>query len=120
VRSSDPTEDEARFFAEVARRVPGVQDWYHQDADGTLWMIVSYDVMGPRGMADTLRVDYDRVAVRGGVSPANLNWDDGVRAEAAGIDLTPPKGMQASGLDPIEAAQAASEWLLGRIDASRD
>ena len=98
VRSSGPTEDEAQFFAEVARRVPDVQDWYHQDADGTLWMTVSYDVVGPRGMTDTLRVDYDGVAVRGGVSPANLNWDDGVRAAAAGIDLASPQGMQVSGL----------------------
>ena len=119
MRTRPPTQDEPHFIAEVQRLVPGVQDWYHEDADGTPWVIVSYDVMGPNGIADTLRVDYDGTAIRGGVSPANLNWDDGVRADATGMDLAPPEGIQVADLSPIEAAQAASEWLRRRIEASR-
>ena len=43
MRDADPTPDETRFFQELSRRVPGLDEWYHADADGTLWMCVSFD-----------------------------------------------------------------------------
>ena len=120
MRSAPPTQGESDFIAEVQRLVPEVQEWFLEDPDGTPWVIVSYDLMGPSGMRDTLRVDYDGESIRGGVSPANLNWDAEVRATEAGIDLSPPNGIHAAGLSPVEAARAASTWLLARIAAERD
>ena len=84
---------EARFFQELSKRVRGLDDWYHQDADGTLWMTVSY-TFGPPGLAvGTLRLDYDGWDLRGGWSPADLNWDDGVKADDAQIDTGAPDGL---------------------------
>jgi hypothetical protein len=41
MRNGEATEDETLFFAELIERVPGLQNWYHEDPDGTAWMIVS-------------------------------------------------------------------------------
>lgn len=118
MRTAPLTQAESDFIAQVQRLVPGIQEWFLEDPDGIPWVMVSFDVLGPRGMSDTLRVDYDGVSVRGGVSPAHLNWDAEVRATDAGIDLEPPKGVYAAGLSPIEAARTASTWILARISAA--
>ena len=53
-------------------------------------MMVSY-TFGPPGLAvGTLRLDYDGCDLRGGWSPSDLNWDDGVRADDARIDTSAP------------------------------
>ncbi len=74
-------------------------------------MIVSHDFVVGGGIRDTLRVDYDGSSLRGGWSPANLNWDSGVRAQDAQIDTTPPDGISMDNVDPERAAAAAAKWF---------
>jgi len=102
---------EARFFRELSRRVRGLDEWYHQDADGTPWMLVSY-TCGPVGVAvGTLRLDYDGWDLRGGWSPSDLNWDDGVRATDAQVDTGPPDGLSVDCVTCEEAVEIAAEWF---------
>jgi hypothetical protein len=106
------TEWERRFFDELSSRIPELQDWYHQDADGTPWMTVSYDfIAAGGGVAATLRLDYDGVELVGGWSPSFLNWDAGVRARVAEVDTTPPDGLVASMGTPEEAVGTALPWF---------
>jgi len=42
---------EARFFRELSKRVRGLDEWYHQDADGTPWMMVSHRHGAPGGLS---------------------------------------------------------------------
>lgn len=73
MRSEDPTESEARFFEALSAKVPDVQDWYHRDADGALWMIVSYDVVDANNcVRETWRCDFDGNRLKAGSSPAFL------------------------------------------------
>ena len=102
------TAAEAQFVTEMLRRIPDLQDWYHQDSDGAQRVCISYHFVVDHGIRGTLRLDYDATAIRGGWSPASLNWDDGVRAEAAGVILTPPDGIARDGSTPLEAADAAA------------
>lgn len=64
--------------------------WLHADADDVPWLLVSTDFVVAGAVRDTLRLDFDAAGVRGGWSPAFLNWDDGVRAQTAGIDVAGP------------------------------
>ena len=101
----------------MSQRVPGVQDWYHQDPDGEPWMLVSYDFVEGGAVRETLRVDYDGARLRGGWSPSCLNWDDGVRAAEAFIDTGPPDGLRMDLVsDPREAAAIASAWFRAHVE----
>jgi hypothetical protein len=111
------TVDEALFVDTLLGRIPGLQDWYHADADGSPWVIVSYDFVKDHGVTATLRLDYALGSIRGGWSPAFLNWDSGVRAAEAGVDLTPPDGISADGLSTSEAVDAAVEWFSKHIQS---
>ncbi|WP_280448898.1 hypothetical protein [Nocardia brasiliensis] len=120
VREQDPTPDEQRFFDALIAQVPEVDDWYHADEDGTLWVTVSLDFVDSTGhIRDTLRVDYDGISLRGGWSPACLNWDDGVRANNAGIDTAPPDGLHRDNVAPVRAAHVAAEWFLAHRERRR-
>jgi hypothetical protein len=112
VRESEPTPDEQAFFRLLSSRVDGIQDWYHEDADGTPWVTASYDYLSGDGVRATLRVDYDGESLLGGWSPSCLNWDDGVRARDAQIDTGPPDGIERSIGSYEEAAAVAAEWFL--------
>jgi hypothetical protein len=112
-----PTSDETRFLAPLKERVPGVDDWYHEDADGAPWMIVSYDFVTDNVVRATLRVDYDGHSLRGCWSPAFLNWDDGVRAEGEHFDTGLPDGLIANDIGVRQAAELTATWLLSHIAA---
>ncbi|MFG1916651.1 hypothetical protein [Micromonospora sp. NPDC048898] len=111
MRDAEPTADETAFFTALAKLVPDVQDWYHQDEDGTLWMIASYDLLRENRIHQTLRLDYDGKNLRGGWSPACLNWDDGVRADDALINTAGPAGLRLDCVDPTTDAAAAAAWF---------
>jgi hypothetical protein len=120
MRASSPTPDEAEFLALLKERVPDIDDWYHQDPDGTPWMIVSYDIVVASAVRATLRVDFDGHSLRGCWSPAFLNWDDGIRAVGERFDTGPPYGFRADEVSVSEAADLAANWLLARIAARQD
>lgn len=70
MRNEEPTDSEARFFEALSAKVPDVQDWYHRDSNGALWMIVSYDVVdGQNRRRETLRCDFDAGRLKAGSSP---------------------------------------------------
>ncbi|MDQ6941585.1 MAG: hypothetical protein M3169_03610 [Candidatus Eremiobacteraeota bacterium] len=108
------TEQEAIFIRELAATNSELQ-WYPHDAkDGSPWLIVSYDMVVGHTILDTLRLDYDGECIRGGWSPAFLNWDDGVPAIEAGIELSPPDGIERHGT-PSDLARIAAEWFADHI-----
>lgn len=121
VRAADPTPDEGRFVAALLSRVPQVQDWYHEDADGSLWMCVSLDFVRENGIVQTLRLDFDSERICGGWSPGFLNWDDGVRARVAGVDTAGSDGIGPVEVETPElAAELAADWLLSLVTRMRD
>ena len=107
-----PTPDEARFIDGFGRSIEFYCDaWLHEDEDGTPWMMVSFDFTERGRIRKTLRLDFDGKTIRGGWSPAALNWDGGVRAEEAAVDCEPPDGIHVVG-DSVDAlAQAAATWF---------
>ncbi len=121
MRESPPTAIESAFFNRLSALVPDAQDWYHIDDDGTPWMTASYDDTIDGVMATTWRIDFDGRELVGGQSPANLNWDDGVRGRATGMSLEPPDGLVQTVSTAVEAAQIAADWFdrvtLGRASA---
>ena len=102
---------ELSFLADLLRSRPHLMVWPHADADGTHWLCVSRDFVTGGAIEATLRVDFDGHGLRGGWSPACLNWDDGVRAKDAGIDTSPPAGLTVDTTDPVVAAEAAGRWF---------
>ena len=118
MRNEEPTDSEARFFEALSAKVPDVQDWYHRDSNGALWMIVSHDVVdGQNRIRETLRCDFDGDRLKAGSSPGFLNWDDGIRADDAGIDLRAPEALDARVTTPDSAAEMAAAWFRARIAA---
>lgn len=84
---------------------PGLDYWLHEDDDSTPWMMVSRDIVRGGGIVAVPRVDIDTNGAKGGLSPAHLNWDDGVRALDAGVDTTGPHGFE----------QPRSAELIGQL-----
>lgn len=118
VREAPPTASESAFFEGLRARVPDAQDWYHVDDDGTPWMTASYDDVIDDVLIATWRIDFDGLELVGGRSPANLNWDDGVRGRATGMSLEPPDGLLASVSSAEDAAQVAADWF-GQVTQGR-
>jgi len=111
----EPTAAEREFFEAVSSEVGDLQDWYLVDDNGCPWMMVSFDVVQGGGIRETWRLDYDGTLVVGGRSPACLNWDAEIRADAANVDTGPPDGVMAEVASPAEAAAIASAWFHQRI-----
>jgi hypothetical protein len=108
-----PTPAEDLFAVSLDRLVPGLDYWLHLDADGKLWMLVSLDFVRDHATRDTLRMDFDAAGVKGGWSPAYLNWDAEVRANEAGIDNTGPEGIEISltQATSMELPALAAAWF---------
>lgn len=109
----DHSQWELDFRMRLDELVPGLDYWIRGDADDP-WMCVSLDLAIDNQIVDTLRLDVDAKGIRGGWSPANLNWDDGVRAEDAEIDIDGRDGIneQAAGRSADELASIAAQWFL--------
>ena len=106
-----PTEAEATFLDALLPVYLDLDVWLHEDDDGTPWLMVSHDMVVGSHITDTLRADFDGGAVRGGWSPATLNWDSGGRAAYAEIETGPPDGLDLSGLPVTELAEATAQWF---------
>lgn len=117
MRDEDPTAIETAFFRALANQLSGVQDWYHRDPDGSLWMIASLDQVREGRLVATWRCDYDGERLLGGLSPAFLNWDDGVRALDAGVVVSGPEGLDVIETDPARAGERAGGWFRVRLDS---
>lgn len=87
--------------------------WLHADDDGTPWLLVSLDIVEDHAVRDTLRLDFDERGIRGGWSPACLDWDDGMRAEEALIELSGPDGLlhPADGSSVEDLARRAADGI---------
>jgi len=108
-----PTHAESAFAEALNALWPGLIYWLHQDADGIPWLLVSLDFPGNDVVRDTLRLDFDATGIKGGWSPAFVNWDSGVRAGLAEIDTAGPDGIEETGTQasPAELAQRAANWF---------
>lgn len=104
------TRDEEAFLSALLRDRPWLDVWLHEDEDGTPWACVSYDFSRDGAVVKTLRLDFDGGEVLGGWSPAALNWDDGVRARAAGMDVHDADVLCQTG-DATSLADAAGRWF---------
>jgi hypothetical protein len=93
-RHRQPIPAESSFAEAMKALKPSLGYWLHQDADGIPWLLVSLDFTEANVVHDTLRLDFDGTGIRGGWSPAFLNWDDGVRAGSAGIDIAGQDGIE--------------------------
>jgi hypothetical protein len=111
MRDAEPTEWETEFYKQVRLAVPALQDWYHADPDGTFWMTVSYDDVIDGTMRATWRLDFDGAELVAGRSPANLNWDDGVRGRDTGMALGPPTGFTVRVRSVADAVSHAIDWF---------
>lgn len=103
------TDAEVEFLTALLPGRSWLDAWRHQDADGTPWLIVSFDVSNERSIVETHRLDFDGSAIAGGRSPASLNWDSGVRADEAGVDAS-SNGIRATG-SPSTLAGLAGDWF---------
>ena len=108
-----PTRAELQFAGELERLFPGLDYWLHEDADGVAWLLVSTDFVVDNAVRDTLRLDVDAAGIRGGWSPAFLNWDAEVLGREAGIETAGPDGIEESavGRTPGELARVAAKWF---------
>lgn len=104
------TPEELAFLTALMPGRPWLQVWPREDADATPWLCVSLDLSPDNSIVKTARADFDGTSAKGGWSPSCLNWDDGVRALDAGIDVGGADGLDAVG-DPTELARLVGLWL---------
>jgi hypothetical protein len=104
------TDAESRFVTALRRQLETVQIWLHT-TEHRPWLIASVDVVRDRHIERTWRIDFDQSAVEGGLSPASLNWDDGVSASEAGINTDPPLGLPLTTGTPEDLAELVAEWF---------
>jgi hypothetical protein len=112
-RREKPTPAETAFAAALDELLPHLDYWLHEDDDRTPWLLVSYDFIEDNHVHDTLRLDFDAAGIKGGWSPAFLNWDDGVRCALARISTAPPDGIDITSppVSPADLPQLAAAWF---------
>lgn len=109
------TQAESEFLAGLHDHgATGLDVWRHSDPNGTPWLLVSFDVVEGGAIVDVLRLDFDSRGLRGGRSPGLLNWDDGVRAEHADIDLNAAGALPPVAGSPRQLASIAYRWFVER------
>ncbi|MGW7532415.1 hypothetical protein [Amycolatopsis sp. NPDC054798] len=120
-REGVATEAERVFALSLDALVPGLDYWLHADDDGTPWLLISLDIVEDNAVLATLRLDFDERGIRGGWSPACLNWDGEVRAEDALIELSGPDGLihPADGASVEDLARRAAEWFTAHKKGPR-
>lgn len=108
-----PTPAETAFAEALDALTPNLGYWLHEDSDRTPWLLVSWDFTEANVVHDTLRLDFDVTGIRGGWSPAFLNWDDGVRCGPTGISTAPPDGIdiRSPPASLAELPQLAASWF---------
>ncbi len=104
------TPAEASFVLALRSSVADLDVWLHE-TNGLPWLIASVDVVKENWIVSTWRVEFDGATICGGLSPASLNWDDGLSADEAGIDTGPPTGLAATKGSPEDLAASAATWL---------
>jgi hypothetical protein len=113
-RRREPTPAEAGFAEALDALMPHLDYWLHEDGDGTPWLLVSCDFIEGDVVHDTLRLDVDADGIKGGWSPAFLNWDDGVRCAIAGISTAAPDGIDITSppASPADLPPRAAAWFV--------
>jgi hypothetical protein len=111
---SEMTAAESSFVACLRPSVPNLDVWLHE-TNGIPWLIASVDVARAQAIVATWRIDFDGTTICSGLSPASLNWDDGVSAAKAGIDTQPPTGLAPIKGEPENLASVAADWLIAAI-----
>ena len=106
-----PNEFERRFLEHFDPQEFYVDLWFHTDERQVQWLLVSLTLSHEGRVRRTVRLDVDTKGIRGGDSPAHLNWDSGVRAEDARIDFSPPRGIRLDGDGVAVLGRAALEWF---------
>ena len=98
-----------------------IQLWQHLFVDGRPWLLAHADLVVDGAISRTLRVDLDEQGFRGGWSPATLNWDADVPAREAGVDLSPPWGIDSplGERSAAELGRSAGRWMASLIDRWR-
>jgi len=99
-------------------RAYGVQEkdtqvWIHESEGIGAWLLVSLDLVKDNVVERTLRLDFDGTGIAGGWSPSALNWDDGVPATEAGIDVQEPDGIlvRSRAGSPVALGSLAGDWF---------
>ncbi len=110
------TEAEAAFLGLVLDRIDGLDVWPRELKDGTPWLLLSLDLpLNGSHIEAVARLDFMGDTVRGGYSPAFLNWDSELTAGEAGIEVSGPAGLDLT--DSVETLAAETvRWFADRAD----
>ncbi|MDP9073693.1 MAG: hypothetical protein M3N98_05855 [Actinomycetota bacterium] len=107
---------ESEFVDSLDANLANHLDVWLNESDGRPWLTVSIDVVRDGVIRATWRVDFDGESICGGRSPACLNWDDGVSADEARIDMKPPRGIPRTFGAAAELGAEAARWFIGVRD----
>lgn len=113
------TPQEAAFLSALLARVPDLDVWLHETDDGHPWICFSLDFRWGNTRSDTLRLDFQESSILGGWSPwhshSEFEWANelqhSLQARDAGVDTSPPDGIELSEQPPEVLAETAAKWF---------